>query len=237
MILGSKYWTLDFLWTTQYDRKCTFKAPSVLHNSWYARAGSSETFTTARPTRVVCALEISALYIVPLDQDGPLKKRFSTKIRLLRVGFLPKYATDCRLSLWSWKAHLWSTTPWKNQPWAVWKRLAAEVIFQSPNGIDIPSSGYHSLPLQLVWTVRSRLFRTENTLVIFSHSYLRVYVNKKRTNTSIGGEYETVGCVIHNFWYRRDRDMRLTPFDREKGATSNCVNIWLVNCWSIWWLL
>jgi hypothetical protein len=34
--------------------------------------------------------------------------------------------------------------------WAVWKRLAAEVIFVSPNGIDIPSSGYHGLRSELV---------------------------------------------------------------------------------------
>ena len=39
IILGSKYWALKFLWTPQYDRKCTFKAPSVPHNSWYTRAG------------------------------------------------------------------------------------------------------------------------------------------------------------------------------------------------------
>ena len=90
----------------------TFGTPSlVICTRW-----SSETFTTARPTRGVCALEISALYVVPLDQDGPLKMGFSTKMPVLTIGFLPRNAIDCRLSLWSWKAHLWSTTPWKNQP-------------------------------------------------------------------------------------------------------------------------
>ena len=77
---------------------------------------SSETFTTARSTSGVRALEISAWYIAPSDQQGPLKKGFPTKIRVLWVGFLPKYTTDCRLSLWSWKTHLWSTTSCKNQP-------------------------------------------------------------------------------------------------------------------------
>jgi hypothetical protein len=76
----------------------------------------SETFTTARTTSGISALEISALNVVPSDQDGPLKKGFSTKMRLLMIGFLPRYATVCPLSLWSWKAHLWPTTPWKNQP-------------------------------------------------------------------------------------------------------------------------
>jgi hypothetical protein len=56
--------------------------------------------------------------------------------------------------------------------WAVCNQLAAEVIFESPNGIHLPPSGSHRLPSELVWTVRSRLFRAENTMVIFSHSYL-----------------------------------------------------------------
>jgi hypothetical protein len=60
--------------------------------------------------------------------------------------------------------------------WAVWKRLAAEVIFVSPNRIDIPSSGYHRLPLELVSTMRYRLFWTENALVMFPFPYLQVYV-------------------------------------------------------------
>ena len=77
---------------------------------------SSETFTTARPTNGVCSLGISTLYIVPSDQGGPLNKGFSTKMRVLRIGFLRGNATVCRLSVWSWKAHLWSTTSRKNQP-------------------------------------------------------------------------------------------------------------------------
>ena len=95
---------------------------------------SSETFTTARPTSNVCALGISALYIVPSDQDGPLKKGFSTKIRVLRIGFLPRYATVCPLSLWSWKAHLWSTTPWKNQPGPSGNSLQQRSSLRAPTG-------------------------------------------------------------------------------------------------------
>ena len=56
--------------------------------------------------------------------------------------------------------------------WAVWKRLEAEVIFESPNGMHIHPSRSSRLPSELVWTIRSRLSRTENTLGIFSHSYL-----------------------------------------------------------------
>ena len=94
----------------------------------------SETYTTARPTRRVCALEIPALYIVPSDQDDPLKKGISTKIRLLRIGFLPRNATDCRLSLWSCKAHLWSTTPWKNQPGPSGNGLQQRSSLRAPTG-------------------------------------------------------------------------------------------------------
>ena len=99
---------------------------------------SSETFTTARPTSDVCAIQISALNIVPSDQDGPLKKRFPTKIRVLRVGFLPKYATVCRLSLWSWKAHLWSTTSSKNQPGPSGNGLQQGSSLRAPMGYLYP---------------------------------------------------------------------------------------------------
>jgi hypothetical protein len=99
---------------------------------------SSQTFTTARPTSGVCALGISTLKTVPSDQEGPLKKRFSTKIRVLRIGFLPRYATVCRLSLWSWKAHLWSTTSCKNQPGPSGNGLQQGSSFRAPTGYLYP---------------------------------------------------------------------------------------------------
>ena len=51
---------------------------------------SSETCTTARPTSGVCALGISTLKAVPSDQEGALKKRFATKIRVFVDRFSPK---------------------------------------------------------------------------------------------------------------------------------------------------
>jgi hypothetical protein len=58
----------------------------------------------------------------------------------------------------------------KGSAWAVWKRLAAEVVFESPNGIHIHPSGVGGEPSELVSTIRSRLFWTENTMIMFSYS-------------------------------------------------------------------
>jgi hypothetical protein len=115
-IFSSTYWTLDIFLDRPLWRKMHILSTFDTSKHMKCTRWSSETFTTARPTSGVCALGISTFKTVPSDQDGPLKKKFSSEIRVLRIGFLPKYATVCRLSLWSWKAHLWSTTSCKNQP-------------------------------------------------------------------------------------------------------------------------
>jgi hypothetical protein len=63
--------------------------------------------------------------------------------------------------------------------WAVWKRLAAGVVFESPNGIPIPSPRSHRLLSELVSTTRSRLFWTPNTMGIFPILYLQVLVTSE----------------------------------------------------------
>ena len=83
--------------------------------------------------------------------------------------------------------------------WAVWKRLAAGVVFESPYGIHMPSSRPNRLLSELVSTIRSRLFRTENTMVICSYSYLPVQMSKQESNPCIGAESQAVGCLIHIF--------------------------------------
>ena len=60
--------------------------------------------------------------------------------------------------------------PLEELAWAVWKRLAAEVVFESPNGVHIHPSGVCGEPSELVSTIRSRLFWTEITMVMFSYS-------------------------------------------------------------------
>jgi hypothetical protein len=63
--------------------------------------------------------------------------------------------------------------------WAVWKRLAAGVVFESPDGIHMPSSRPHRLGSEPVSTIRSGIFRTENALVIFPSLYLQVLVTSE----------------------------------------------------------
>ena len=64
--------------------------------------------------------------------------------------------------------------------WAIWKRLAARVAFESPNGLHIASVGSRRSPSELVSNIRSRLFLTENTMVILFHMYRKVHVIKEK---------------------------------------------------------
>ena len=62
-------------------------------------------------------------------------------MRLLTIGFLPRNATDCRLRLWSSKAHLWSTTSWKNQPGPSGNGLQQRSSLWAPTGYTFLQQG------------------------------------------------------------------------------------------------
>ena len=83
-------------------------------------------------------------------------------MRFFDDGFLPKYATVCRLSSWSWKTPLWSTTPRMNQPQSSENSLQ-QVIFLSTNEIHTPSAGTHLFPWFIILTIRSRWWRVRSS--------------------------------------------------------------------------
>ena len=99
----------------------------------------SETDTTARPTSDVCALGISALFIVPSDQDGPLKEGVFEENAGFDDRFSPKKCNRLPAEFVELEGPSVVYNSMEESAWAVWKRLAAGVVFVSPNGISIPS--------------------------------------------------------------------------------------------------
>ena len=81
---------------------------------------------------------------------------------------------------------------------AIWKRLAARVIFESPNGLHIASVGSRRLPSELLSNIRSRLFLTENTMAIFFYMYLKVHVIKENRDINIRSHIlnTSLGCFM-----------------------------------------